>query len=75
MNTISTAINLPVGGSREDYLHCVSSALEVARTRGDMVAAGALAGLLTLVDEGIAYSERGTAHFFNPAWGRTDVHR
>jgi hypothetical protein len=71
MNTVSVAINLPTAGSREDYLHCVSMALTAARERGDRNSATALAGLLTLCDEGIAFAEGGTPHFFNPAWGRT----
>jgi hypothetical protein len=31
----------------------------------------ALGGLLTLVDEGIAFVEGKPPHFFNPDWGRT----
>jgi hypothetical protein len=64
-------ISLPTAGSREDYQRCVSSALTEARERRDMAAATALAGLLTLADEGTAFAENGTRHFFNPSWGRT----
>jgi len=71
MNTVSIAINLPTDGTREDYLHCISGALTAARAAGNREGAMALAGLLTLADEGIAFAEHGTPHFFNPKWGRT----
>lgn len=71
MDTVSVTINLPASGTRDDYLHCVSRALTAAQNSGDTASALALCGLLTLVDEGIAFIEGGKPHFYNPAWGRT----
>ena len=71
MNTIAITINLPADGTREDYLHWVSSALTAAKDRGDQASALALGGLLTLIDEGISFAEGGTPHFYFPKWGRT----
>lgn len=56
MNTVSVAINLPTGGTRQDYLHCVSTALSSAQSRGDTVAALAIAGLLQIVSEANAHA-------------------
>jgi hypothetical protein len=71
VDTVSLAISLPTNGTRNDYLHCVASALTAAQERGDTASAMALGGLLTLVDEGIAFVEGKPPHFFNPDWGRT----
>lgn len=71
IDTVALTLNLPTRGTREDYLHCVSRALMEAQARGDYASLSALAGLLTLVDEGIAFVEKRTPHFYNPAWGRT----
>lgn len=71
-NTVSLSINLPTeGASRFDYLHCIATQLTAAQEQGNRDAAMALAGLLTLIDEGISYAEKSQAHFYNPAWGRT----
>lgn len=64
MNTVATAINLPIGGSRQDYLHCVSSALMAAQARGDTVAAMALVGLMQLVSEALGYTSHHAPHYF-----------
>lgn len=64
MNTVSVAINLPMAGAtREDYLHCVSSALMTAQGRGDTVSAMALAGLMQLVSEALEHSSHRSPHF------------
>lgn len=68
MNTVAVTINLPTAGTRQDYLHCVSSALTAAQARGDTVSAMALAGLLTLVDEALSHQ---TDRWFGMDFGRT----
>jgi len=63
MNTVTVTINLPMAeSSRQDYLHCVSSALMAAQGRGDTVSAHALAGLMQLVDEALSAQ---TSHFIS----------
>lgn len=71
IDTVSLSINLPVNGSREDYLRCIESAHSAAIAAGDRAKALALAGLLTMADEATAYVSGGTPHFFFPPWGRT----
>ncbi len=68
MNTVAVTINLPMAGStREDYLHCVSTALMAAQGQGDTVSAMALAGLMQLVSEALSHSaHRSPSLIFDP---------
>lgn len=72
MDTVTVTINLPIDGSREDFLHCIASAHMRTIRRGDRAAAMALAGLLTMADESTAFVGKTTPHFFFPPWGSTD---
>jgi hypothetical protein len=71
MDTVATTINLPMNGSRHDYLHCVSSALMTAQACGDTVSAMALIGLMQLVSEALERSSHHAPHYFiaGPSYG------